>query len=231
MITITITITKYPKPNVEPTVGLKVRAPGTARCGGKIGTDIFCKELSVSKINPFIDPFVSLLLQCCGDVEMNPGPGPGHGLVGNSVSQDCQWYDDLDSAGNGDLGEQPNCDDPPTRGERCDLQVITLNVRGLTDNKKVRHLVNCCYKNSKTGKDNIFLFQETFVPTLNLLNYLWRGEYHLTPGTGNSLGCITLLCAPYKILHRVDFKTNEQSTVLPGKVEDSNHISQPVCLG
>lgn len=109
----------------------------------------------------------------CGDVEANPGPNPGPGTTSTVATSEAPI--------------------------KCQLQVISQNVRGLGEPKKVRHLVNNCYKLSKRAHDCIFLFQETYVTNLNLLNFLWRGEYHLTMGTGNSLGCITLLTAPYKI--------------------------------
>ena len=84
---------------------------------------------------------------------------------------------------------------------------MTLNARGLSDSKKVRHLVNSCYKSCSKASENIFMFQETYVPQLTILDYIWRGEYHLTPGLGNSVGCITLLSAPLKIVHRVELGT------------------------
>lgn len=43
------------------------------------------------------------------------------------------------------------------RKTKGDLQVTSLNVRGLSDQKKVRHLVNTCNKRCKFAKDNIFM--------------------------------------------------------------------------
>ena len=90
------------------------------------------------------------------------------------------------------------------RLKKSDLQVVCMNVRGLSDTKKVRHLINNCYKLSKLATKSIFLFQETYVSRLDILKYLWRGEHHLTMGSGNSLGCISLITAPYKIIKAVD---------------------------
>ena len=174
--------------------------------------------LVTTRATKLIDPFIPLKLQMCGDVEKNPGPVANvqqlHRIPSQSGQRSQRSQRSERNEPPSDRGEQGDGssvigntgeDVPaPARISYCDLQVTTLNTRGLTDPKKVRHLVNCCYKKSKLGKDSIFLFQETFVPALNLLNYLWRGEHHLTPGTGNSLGCITLLCSPYKIIHRVD---------------------------
>ena len=84
--------------------------------------------------------------------------------------------------------------------EKPSIQVATYNVRGLGDKKKVRHLINSCHKQCGKAHDSIFMFQETFVERLDILDYIWRGEFHLTPGTGQSLGCLTLLSSPFKII-------------------------------
>ena len=78
----------------------------------------------------------------------------------------------------------------------------------------MRHLINQCHKQCLKAVDSIFMLQETFVERLNLLDYIWRGEYHLTPGSGNSLGCITLLISPYKILHNISLEGRGHILVL-----------------
>ena len=131
-----------------------------------------------------------------GDVESNPGPAP-----------------------------RPDTSTNPTganKSTRSQLQVVTQNVRGLNDKKKVRHLINACYKLSRQAVDNIFFFQETYVSRLDLLNFLWRGEHHTTMGTGNSLGCITLVTAPYKIIHSVEI--NQRGHVLVLSKDDLNSV-------
>ena len=50
------------------------------------------------------------------------------------------------------------------------------------------------------AKNSIFVLQEIYSTKLDLVRYLWRGDFHLTPGLGNSLGCLTLVTSPYKIL-------------------------------
>ena len=106
--------------------------------------------------------------------------------------------------------------------EEATLLVTSYNVRGLGDEKKARHLVNSIYKMDR-GKnvDNIVCLQETFTTTPGKLPYLWRGNLHLTPGTGSSCGCVTLLSSHLNIIHKVDIdniahvlvcqKTGEQS--------------------
>ena len=150
------------------------------------------------------------LLMQCGDVEVNPGP-----LV-RGRDDDAELHED----GGGD---EVNDDErypqnpasnkfPPSK--RGDLQVLTLNVRGLSDPKKVRHMVNNCYKMSTNSTNSVFMLQETFVVRLELLKYLWRGEFHLTSGTGNSQGCVTLVTSPFKIVHASDLGNRAHVLVL-----------------
>ena len=89
------------------------------------------KNIKVSRLQPLImlkPPFYSNACSVTkdilrgGDIESNPGPNPG-------------------SAGGQPAGTVSN-----TRTPKHQLQVITQNVRGLGDSKKVRHLVNNCYK-------------------------------------------------------------------------------------
>ena len=147
----------------------------------------------------------ALLLLIAGDVERNPGPD---GRVDQGREVQHHRHDD---------------EVPVSSRKKCDLQVVSLNVRGLGCSKKVRHLVNSCYKMCNEARDSFFLFQETFVPKLDLIRYLWRGEYHLTVGTGNSLGCLTLITAPYKVVHAVELGQRGHVLALskdnPNKVE------------
>ena len=147
---------------------------------------------------------VNLLLLQCGDIEANPGPGPESGfgsVAGHQVNDapDAQHATDT-SANDPAVMEDLQGANVMSRKDKDDLQVISLNVRGLGDSKKGRHLINACYKRCSSATNSIFLFQESFVQSFNLLNYLWRGEYHLTPGTGASKGCLTLVTPPYKIV-------------------------------
>ena len=74
--------------------------------------------------------------------------------------------------------------------------VKSYNVRGLNDEKKLRHLINSVYKLDRgKNSDLIFCLQETYISTPGMLPYLWRGNFHLTPGNGNSCGCLTLTSA------------------------------------
>ena len=147
--------------------------------------------MNVTKVLTFLNR--SLLAQC-GDIESNPGPGPED--------------QDLEGAGIGGR------DRLTSRPGKSDLNVQTFNVRGLSDRKKVRHIVNNCYKLSKDSVNSFFMFQEIFVTRLDILNYLWRGDFHLTAGTGNARGCLTLITPPYKIINARDLEDRAHVLVL-----------------
>ena len=115
---------------------------------------------------------VSKLLSCSGNVESNPGPGE----------------------------DQPRSQ--PRQPKPSQLMVKSYNVRGLNDERKLRHLLNCIYKSpgSCTGGDNIICLQETFIENAGKIPYLWRGNYVMTAGNGQSCGCITLLSSHLNVV-------------------------------
>jgi hypothetical protein len=71
------------------------------------------------------------------------------------------------------------------------LTIVTLNCRGLGSTDKFRLILNKAYELTTKG-ETIILLQETMVTNDNYLKLAWRGNSVFTPGTGNSLGCITL---------------------------------------
>ena len=158
--------------------------------------------------------YVALLLLQSGDIEENPGPIDS---VQTGAPRDVNGANDVNDV------DGVNGANERISKDKSDLQVISLNVRGLGDKKKARHLINTCYKRCNLAVNSIFLFQESFVPRFDLLNYLWRGEHHLTPGTGASKGCLTLVTAPYKIIRAVDIGDRAHVLVLtkdnPNKAE------------
>ena len=125
----------------------------------------------------------------------------------------------------GDIEQNPG---PEPRGEQqrkkfSSTVVTSYNVRGINDEKKLRHLINKVYKDMKRNStESIICFQETFVEKEGKLSYLWRGNLHLTPGTGSSCGCLTLTSSNLNILEAADLdgrahiiscqRTNEQDT-------------------
>ena len=156
------------------------------------------------------------LLKLCGDVEMNPGPFSfqvDDALIDSGQTSRGSSSSTTSSTSSSSSGK---------KSPRAALQVMTLNVRGLNDAKKVRHLVNTCYKKSSLASESIFMFQETYVPSLKLLDYIWRGEYHLTPGLGNSVGCITLLSSTLKIIHSTNI--GERAHILAVSRDNVNRV-------
>ena len=85
--------------------------------------------------------------------------------------------------------------------KRESILVITHNVRGLGDEKKLRHLLHYLQQR-KSGKnlDFISCLQETYIEKAGKIPYIWRGNYFLTPGNGHSCGCLTLLSPHLNIL-------------------------------
>ena len=142
----------------------------------------FPNKNSISSISiSCSDPETYLLRRILlgGNVETNPGPGPASA----SRSQGVQ--------------------NRTTKGH--DLQVTTYNVRGLGDENKLRHLINLIYKNGPSkNSDLIFCLQETYVTAPGKIPYLWRGNYHLTPGTGSAIGCVTLLSSHLNVIEAID---------------------------
>ena len=85
-----------------------------------------------------------------------------------------------------------------------DTRLLTYNVRGLNDKKKVRHLINYCIKEQSQCSDLICTLQETYIENHGLFPYLWRGNLYITPGNGNSCGYITLLSHHLNIIESKD---------------------------
>ena len=100
----------------------------------------------------------------------------------------------------GNVEKNPGPEDREVRG-RPPVMVTSYNVRGLNGNSKLRHLVNHLYKINK-GKDVDFIacLQETYLMNPKSLTYLWRGNLFLTPGNGNSCGCITFLSSHLNVI-------------------------------
>lgn len=98
------------------------------------------------------------------------------------------------------LAESGDVEKNPGPPEEYSVLAMTYNVRGLNDEGKLRHLINACYGKNKKDKDNFFFFQETFITNAGLIPFLWRGNYHLTPGTGNSCGCLTLMSSHINVV-------------------------------
>ena len=86
------------------------------------------------------NPLKILILYSCfsqrclilsGDVEVNPGPDAARAMRQGT----------------------------PNPRKDANVMVTSYNVRGLSDEMKLRHLVNMCYKDMNVGRDNIFCFK------------------------------------------------------------------------
>ena len=88
-----------------------------------------------------------------------------------------------------------------------EIKVISYNVRGLNDEFKLRHLINNFYRTAG-GKNTDFIacLQETYIENQGKLPYLWRGNFHMTQGLGNRLGCVTLLSSHLNIVYAKNFE-------------------------
>ena len=123
---------------------------------------------------PFATHNLTYLLLLCGDIEVNPGP-----LIGQNSVQD--------------------------NNREAQLQVISYNVRGLANEKKYRHLIN--HFNRTLGNKNVDVIiglQETMIQDPLKIPFLWRGNLHLTPGTGNGRGCLMLVSNHLNVIAKRD---------------------------
>ena len=109
-----------------------------------------------------------------------------------------------------DVEENPGPEDERISGGRREQElnssilVTSYNVRGLNDEKKLRHLINyMSTKNKGKNVDFIACLQETYISNPGKLPYLWRGNYVITPGNGNSCGCVTLLSAHINVVSSI----------------------------
>ena len=92
-------------------------------------------------------------------------------------------------SGDVELNPGPRNDAEPEKR----LILVTQNCRGISEDKKFRHLLNNCYKISKESTNFIIALQETMITEDQKLRYGWRGSHIFTPGTGHGRGCVTLL--------------------------------------
>ena len=83
-------------------------------------------------------------------------------------------------SGDVELNPGPRNDAEPEKR----LILVTQNCRGISEDKKFRHLLNNCYKISKESTNFIIALQETMITEDQKLRYGWRGSHIFTPGTG-----------------------------------------------
>jgi len=76
--------------------------------------------------------------------------------------------------------------------DNSNLNVYTVNCRGLGKLEKFRLILNKASALIQANPRTIILMQETMVKDANYLKLAWKGEFAITSGAGNSQGCITL---------------------------------------
>ena len=102
----------------------------------------------------------------------------------------------------GDVEQNPG----PQGHNQPDLRTISYNIRGLGDERKLRHLLNIMHQ-KKGGKNSDFIacMQETYIVAPGKIPYIWRGNFFLTPGNGHSCGCLTLLSPHLNVISSKHF--------------------------
>ena len=94
----------------------------------------------------------------------------------------------VQTAGDVEMNPGPRNPQPETK-----LTLVTQNCRGITDEKKLKHLLNNSHKLGKRGQKYIVALQETMITNDSKIKYGWRGNHVFTAGTGHGRGCVTLL--------------------------------------
>ena len=169
--------------------------------------------------SPISQPRFQILKQC-GDVETNPGPPVNWRHQSQSLAGAGSNRDGQQSRPDQERQEEPNSKGNRSNGNnKSDLQVMTYNVRGLGDSKKLRHLVNNCYKLMNEAMDSVFMIQESHATHLKLLKFLWRGDFCETPGTGAGKGCLTLLSPMLKAVKTIHYDQRAHIVVI-GKSDE-----------
>ena len=81
------------------------------------------------------------------------------------------------------------------------VMVTSYNVRGLKEEAKLRHLLNY-FNVANKGKNVDFIvgLQETYIDKQGKIPFLWRGNFFITPGVGQSCGCVTLLSSHLNVV-------------------------------
>ena len=141
---------------------------------------------------------------CSGNVAPNPGPATPTAATAATQSRE-------------------NLENRELHKESTTL-VTTYNVRGLNDEKKLRHCLNRVYTGSSSkNTDYITCLQETYITGPGRIPFLWRGNFHLTPGRGNSCGCLTLVSSHLNIIQAVNI--DDRAHVLAIQKSNENNVS------
>ena len=137
-------------------------------------------------------------LMLSGDVESNPGPLDAWNSTASEIHNDnykLMLAGDVES-NPGPLDSRSSAVGGKTNStnERNLIEIITYNCRGLRDYKKLKRVLNTCSGVVTKNKLNLVFLQETHLEqdANTRLGMMWRGGFCLSPGAGNSRGCVTL---------------------------------------
>ncbi len=146
-----------------------------------VGTNEHRKKFVIVETNKISqDPDIihnnSCNILLSGDVERNPGPGPGLDPREEQTN------------GNDDGTNRGNRGKTTPRAKDEVMEIITYNCRGLKEYKKLKRILNTCDSLMKRNKDSIVLIQETHLNQAELekIKIMWRGSYNASPGEGAS---------------------------------------------
>ena len=90
------------------------------------------------------------------------------------------------------------------------LEIVTVNCNGLTCNVRLLQTISRIKKRLR-HKDCIIFLQETHNADIILLESVWDGSVHVSPGTGGSKGVITLCSSK---INTICFKTDDEGRYL-----------------
>ena len=144
------------------------------------------KPTHTVKANPLSKEKLIIPCRLCDD-EGRPQDLHGGGEANDDLLSRC-----------GDVHPNPGPGD--SRTVQGSIQVTTYNVRGLSEENKLRHLSNHFSKKLSPLIDSIICLQETYIERTGKLPYIWRGNIIFTPGTGHGCGVITLLSPHINVL-------------------------------
>ncbi len=109
------------------------------------------------------------------------------------------------------------------------LDVFTLNCRGLGKINKFRLVLAKVAELLQLNPDSIFMLQETMVKNDHYLKLAWKGTYAITPGNGNSQGCITLANHNVKIERQINYEQRGHYIEIKGLTCFSNP-DEPIAI-
>jgi exonuclease III len=96
------------------------------------------------------------------------------------------------------------------------IKIYTINCRGLGKITKFRLILNKAYDLLKENSNSIIMLQETMVKDDKYLQMAWRGNFIITPGLGNSQGCITLIASSVMVSNQKNFGNRGHYAELDG---------------